>query len=105
MPVSSVGMDDMITILFDFPVGRLINYLFGDPRLELTVPICVPTSYQRQYFYLCDPIETQNLDFNEQSVWGLRTETHKSLTDSINFLLKIRDVDSSRYPLRRILGI
>ena len=99
VPIASVGMDDIVEIVVDAPVGFILKHVFGDPRSDLTWPIVRPASFQTQYFYFCEEIHTKDLQFNETNVQVLRESAYNSLTTGINKMLQKRETDPDRYPI------
>eukprot|EP00002_Diphylleia_rotans_P035059 TRINITY_DN75_c0_g1_i3.p1 TRINITY_DN75_c0_g1~~TRINITY_DN75_c0_g1_i3.p1 ORF type:complete len:322 (+),score=68.34 TRINITY_DN75_c0_g1_i3:55-1020(+) len=57
VPVSGVGLDESLTILYDLPLGYFLR-LLGDTR-DLSWPIAFTWMPQRLYFRISKPIDTR----------------------------------------------
>jgi 1-acyl-sn-glycerol-3-phosphate acyltransferase len=59
IPDASVGPEEMMMIVADVPVGWLAR-LFGDKRVDQTVPLIIPRPYNLQRVYISsgEPIRT-----------------------------------------------
>jgi 1-acyl-sn-glycerol-3-phosphate acyltransferase len=104
VPISSVGTEDMFSIITHVPVGWLMRAgKEGMGGKSLNAPLILPPSLgncQRVYFHIGKPIETSHLNGNfedPETVANIRDQCQDSLRKGIAQLLVERESDPDRY--------
>ncbi|KAJ2997879.1 hypothetical protein HDV02_005063 [Globomyces sp. JEL0801] len=93
VPVSSIGVEDMMTILMDIPVGWFLKFT-GDKRVSQTVPLICPNfSFQRQYIKFGKPIKTAKGDDTQE----IRDKAFAAVSSGIKELQEKQSTDPKRY--------
>lgn len=77
--------------------------LIQDVRPPLTAPFFVPTGYERQYFKLHDPIDTEGMEFTDENVAKVRELTKELIESGITDLKEVRKKDPNRYVIPSLI--
>jgi 1-acyl-sn-glycerol-3-phosphate acyltransferase len=101
VPVTVLGMEDMITVLYDIPANKLL-------KRDLSVPAMKPPGprqYQRLYYYFGRPISTAVFQRNdsEANATHLRDECQGAILSGLRFLQAVQRVDPDRFGYIRML--
>jgi 1-acyl-sn-glycerol-3-phosphate acyltransferase len=99
VPVTVLGMEDMIGVLCDIPASKKRN---------LTVPAMKPPGprkYQRLYYHFGPPITTARFERNdcEANSTQLRDECQKTILEGLRFLQAVQRTDPNRFGYVRML--
>jgi 1-acyl-sn-glycerol-3-phosphate acyltransferase len=101
VPVASIGISEMLKILYDVPAARAMKFL-GEKRVE-TLPLMIPQRLQRMYVSIGAPISTlhyngewEGKDGKENQV-ELRNRTRGALLELIDETRKVQAKDPKRY--------
>ncbi|KAI8911869.1 hypothetical protein EDD86DRAFT_188741 [Gorgonomyces haynaldii] len=100
VPVGSVGMEEMLTVLGYVNVDPILK-LFGETKNDpLVCPVCIPTSWQRQYCTIGPCISTNKFDHeSKEDLTKVRDLAKKAVLDNIDIGLRYQREDPSRYIL------
>ncbi|KAJ3305841.1 hypothetical protein HDV03_000950 [Kappamyces sp. JEL0829] len=100
IPVSCRGMEDMWTVLFDFP-ATLLYGLFGDSKRGVgrAIPVSVPNGqFQKQYFVFGKPIRTDHFqDKSDEVVALVRDETRAAILSGLEIAKAMQEEDPHRF--------
>ncbi|KAI8897319.1 hypothetical protein BC833DRAFT_565919 [Globomyces pollinis-pini] len=101
-PVSLIGMDDMLSIVFELP-GKLLMKIMGDKRSnrqEFYLPFFLPNfKFQKQYIRFGNPVVTEELKENvdEDNITKVRDQVRDEMLQGLDELKKIQAQDEKRY--------
>ena len=102
VPVSAVGIEDSFKILYDMPTDAFFR-LIKDVRPPLTAPFFVPSGYERQYFKIHDPIDTEGMELTDENVSKIRELTKEVIETGIADLKEVRKKDPDRYVIPSLI--
>eukprot|EP00658_Telonema_sp_P-2_P082295 TRINITY_DN8674_c0_g1_i1.p1 TRINITY_DN8674_c0_g1~~TRINITY_DN8674_c0_g1_i1.p1 ORF type:complete len:291 (+),score=52.26 TRINITY_DN8674_c0_g1_i1:298-1170(+) len=100
IPVTNIGTEDMVDVVYDLPLGWLpIPFLSGSDR---TLPVMKPKieALQRVYFTFGEPIPTEQhmgKDTDRRILEQVRDATQQAIESGLEELRKIRSEDPKRY--------
>ncbi len=85
----------MVQILFDFPIDFFM-VLIGDNRRGQSIPVVIPSSYERQYIKICDPIKTVRMEVKDENIESIRSQAETSVLEGIETMKKRQQSDKKR---------
>ncbi|KAJ3336729.1 hypothetical protein HDU91_001691 [Kappamyces sp. JEL0680] len=103
VPVSMVGMEDMLNIVFEIPAQKMMA-MMGDARSKNTgfkIPIFLPNgTYQRQYISFGNPVETAHLaetKSDPDTIASVRDAVRNEMRDGLKAALHSQSEDPRRF--------
>ncbi|TPX69087.1 hypothetical protein SpCBS45565_g02749 [Spizellomyces sp. 'palustris'] len=100
VPISGIGCEDMLHILTDVAIpDGFMSKVIRDERKGMNLPICLPVSYEMQYFRFGRPIRCDRLNGNWEDVdriWGIREKARRAVEEGIEKLMAKRRSDGPK---------
>ncbi|KAJ3059042.1 hypothetical protein HK102_010184 [Quaeritorhiza haematococci] len=101
IPVTSVGMGDMLRTFFEIPIPDVFFSLMGDKRRGQIIPASLPVAYQRQYFKFSENIPTDPSKAGDiEYIKEIRELSRQAVDSGVDELVAWQERDSQRYILK-----